>query len=283
MLPNLQHYTVAQSVREAVLLLTRNEGARIIAGGTVIARSSSPRITQLVDITKAGMDYIAEDDTGVRIGATVTFSAARESPTLQKVGSGIIVQASDHFSSAIVRNMATIGGDVLSPYNWADMPPILLVLDAKLRFMGARELIVPVERYAEMRKELGLDLMLLAEIVIEKEAADRCGVFLKFGRTKSDIGIVTIAGTANVEGKKLSNVRLAVAGVTSQAVRLPSAEAAAEGKEASDDVLAAAATAALQDVTPTSDVRATGEYRSELLQVAVKRALAQLASKEGSS
>ena len=79
MLPNLQHYTVAQSVREAVLLLTRNEGARIIAGGTVIARSSSPKITQLVDITKAGMDYIAEDDTGVRIGATVTFSAARES------------------------------------------------------------------------------------------------------------------------------------------------------------------------------------------------------------
>jgi CO/xanthine dehydrogenase FAD-binding subunit len=179
--------------------------------------------------------------------------------------------------------MATIGGDMLSPYNWADIPPILLVLDAKLRFMGARELIVPVERYAEMRKELGLGFMLLTEIIIEREPADRCGVFLKFGRTKSDIGIVTIAATANVEGKKLSNIRLAVAGVTSQAIRLPSAEAVAEGKAVSDDVLEAAATAALQDLTPVSDVRATGEYRAELLQVAVKRALAQLTSQEGSS
>ena len=88
-----------------------------------------------------------------------------------------------------------------------------------------------------------------------------------------DLAIIGVAAWVRMDGNKIEDVRLAVGGAAITPIRLPEAEAILKGNELSDELLEKAGVKASQEISPISDVRASAEYRTDMVRVYTKRAV----------
>jgi carbon-monoxide dehydrogenase medium subunit len=108
--------------------------------------------------------------------------------------------------------------------------------------------------------------------------------FQKLGRTESDISVVSAAAGLQVDAHGVcKDVRIALGAVAPTPVRAAAAEAILTGQEPTTDQIAQACEQASRDVSPISDVRASAEYRREMVRVLVGRALRDCAQQAGVS
>src|SRR5690349_19086892 len=110
----------ATSVEDAIQLTVK--GAAIKAGGMDVVDLMKEHLlapTRLVNIRRIpGLDQITEDETSIRIGPLVTLTQLEQSPVVQKHATAL-AQAAGHAATPQVRNMATIGGNILQrPRCW---------------------------------------------------------------------------------------------------------------------------------------------------------------------
>jgi len=108
-------YVRPEDPGEAIELLSRSPGARVIAGGTTIldlAKSLVEAPAELVDITALPYAGIAETPAGLEIGALVTMSQAAEHPAV-RARCPLVAEALLAGATPQLRNMATIGGNLL--------------------------------------------------------------------------------------------------------------------------------------------------------------------------
>lgn len=108
-------YAAARDVAEAIGLLSRSPGARVIAGGTTLLdlmKSGIESPTELVDITALPLREITETADGLAIGALATMA---EVAADRRVGERcpLIAEALLAGATPQLRNMATIGGNLL--------------------------------------------------------------------------------------------------------------------------------------------------------------------------
>jgi xanthine dehydrogenase YagS FAD-binding subunit len=112
----------ATSVEEAIQLTIKGERAAIKAGGVDLVDMMKEHLvspSRLVNIRRIpGLDQIAEDDKSIRIGPLVTLATISENPIVLK-GATALAQACGHAATPQIRNMATIGGNLLQrPRCW---------------------------------------------------------------------------------------------------------------------------------------------------------------------
>lgn len=106
------------TLREAVNLLDRyGHEAKVVAGGTDLLylvkngiRTHIPRL--MIDISNLGLSYINSTAEGLRIGATTTLSEVADNDTIRSRFT-VLAEAAERAASPQLRNMATIGGDLL--------------------------------------------------------------------------------------------------------------------------------------------------------------------------
>jgi len=263
-------YFEPDTLGEAVALLARYEGrAQALAGGTdllVELKEQLRRADCVVNIKRIpGLGGLSFDPrTGLRIGALATAREVETSPeVLQHYAS--LAQAARELGSIQVRNRATIVGNICRASPSADtLPP--LIADGAILKTSARS--VPLETFFTGP---GKTLLKPGELVtaIELPApGPRTGkAYLKHGRRKA-MELATVGVAVSVSPESARIVLGAVAPTPIRATR-------AEQVFLKSKNVAEAAEAAMNEAQPISNVRASAEYRREMVRVLTRRAIEQ--------
>ncbi len=284
MFDHIQNFYQPATVREAVKLLHDAKGrARVLAGGTDLAVLSDRSIRALVDVTRLGLDHIRRDGDAIAIGATCTMSALESSPVIRALSGGILARAAATCGSQQIRNTATIGGNLANGSPAADTASPLLAMDAAVVLQGARgRRRRALSDYFLLPPKKRANGDLVIEIVVPKAKGRTGWSFQKFGRTETDISVVNCAaGIGLARDGRCSFVRIALGAVAPIPMRATKAEAALEGKNPTSELIARAAQVARGEVQPITDLRASADYRRELAEVLVRRALRECAEQAG--
>jgi carbon-monoxide dehydrogenase medium subunit len=241
-----------------------------VAGGTSFI--VKPRAEHLVDLTKLELNYIRDRKTEVLIGATATATDIGNSQVLSRLASGILRAASSTMADTQLQNMITVGGDIACRYTWANLPPTLMVLEAKLKLEGRKRRVIPIEKFFESRLRPG---EFISEVIIPKKLNKGKGAFIKFSRTKSEYSLITVAVYGERRGKIASAVRVAVSGVT-HPTRIRAIESELRGKKLNEKLLEEVVAKAVAKLPMMKSYIFSEEYLREVLSVLLKRALREV-------
>ena len=260
-------YFEPATLAEAVQILGRHKGtASVLAGGTdllVEIKEHLRRAAHVVNIKRIpGMSELSFDPkAGLRIGALVTTREIETSDFVQQHYAGLL-QSVCELGSIQVRNRATVVGNICRASPSADTLPPLIADGAVLK---TSERTIPLESFFTGP---GKTLLKPDEIVtgIEVPAPlPRTGkVYIKHGRRKA-MELATVGVAVSVSPKE---TRIVLGAVAPTPIRAKAAEAAfmKAGVEA-------AAEAAMTEAKPISNVRASADYRREMVKVLTRRAL----------
>src|SRR5881398_1427084 len=128
-------YVRANTLDEAVSLLSQSEDAKILAGGHSLIPAMKLRLSQpamLIDIGRIkDLSYIREDDGQIRIGAMTTHYQIESSDLLKKI-CPLLPECASHIGDVQVRNKGTIGGSVAHSDPAGDWPAAIIALNADL-------------------------------------------------------------------------------------------------------------------------------------------------------
>ncbi len=285
MKPAVFDYSAPESIGEALdLLAEHGSGAKVLAGGQSLVPMLNFRLARpahLIDVNGVGsLSYISANG-ALRIGAMTRLTALGESGDVAGAHP-VIPAAVAQIGHRAIRNRGTIGGSLAHNDPAAELPAVLMALDAEVtarsadgeRVIGMQDLIE--DRLFDTTLD---DTELLTEIRIPAAAGSSFG-FREFARRHGDFALAGVAAVITTDGSTITQAALGAFGGT-HATRLPTAEAALVGAEAGDAAFAAAGAGAAADFPATSDVHGTAEYRSHLINVLTVRALKDAAGQAG--
>jgi carbon-monoxide dehydrogenase medium subunit len=278
-LPDFEYYT-PDSVEEACQLLSKfGPKAIAIAGGTdivvkmkkeVLAPEILVAIGHLPQLKK--IEYVPGK--GVVIGAGVTHNEVQNSKILQEKYLSVS-EAAHQMANNQVRNLGTIGGNISNAVPSADMPPILIALDTTVKIVGSKgERTLPLEDVFKGPNQTVLEHdELITEFVIP-DGSFTGSNYIKFGlRASGALAVVGVAASVQVEGDVIKDVRIVLGAVSPVPVRAKEAENFLKGKQASEELFEEAGVIASGECRPISDIRASAEYRRDMVRVFTRRAL----------
>jgi len=274
-------YHEPTSVADAVALGTRFGGeGRFLAGGTdliIQIRRGMIAPRHVVSLQRvAGLDRI-EVDGAVRLGALVTHRSIERCPHFQE-RLRALVEGAEVVGGHQVRNVGTVGGNVVNASPAADVVPVLLALEATVTCLGPDgERTLPLGDFlvgpGQTARRPG---ELLTSIRFERLPPISATAFLKAGRRKAmEISVVCVAVrlTLDAAHEQCQEARIALGAVAPTTMRARAAERALEGQRLTDEVLVEAGRLAAGECRPISDVRASARYRRLLVETLVPRAL----------
>lgn len=277
---NLQGFEYAEpaTLEEAFAILERNEGARVLAGGTDLVlgmreRKLEPRV--VVNIKRIPrLDRMQIDEHGeLRIGALVTINAVDSSERV-RTAFPMLASAAHSLGSCQIRNRATVGGNLCNASPAADTAPPLIALGAIARIAGPREerLVKLEDLFVGPGRTALLNDEVLVEIDVPSPPRESYGAYLKHGpRNAMDIATVNAALMCTLSGHRCVDARIVLGSVAPTPMRARKAESEIRGKSIDDDTLRKVAELASEECSPISDVRASAEYRRAMVKVVVRR------------
>jgi len=232
---NLKMVYFPFDVREATRILGE-KNVFVIAGGTLAHKTLPSQTEILLDIKKCGLNYIKTDSKNLYIGAGTTFDEMDNSPLCQRFFGGIISRAASSCSSQLVRNMATLGGNIARPHSFNVFPPVLLALDANVKIVSKNwKKIVPVESVfsAEFSRKMGSEI-LMEEIIIPLKF-NGVTEFVKFSKTKSSWdSYLNAAFAALIKNGKFLKAKISFGALSPVPVQLKNTSNWLKGKRIKD-------------------------------------------------
>ena len=273
-------YFEPSTLSEAISLLAQYRGkAKILAGGTdLLIQMKQRNLTPeyLIDIKNiSGLDYIKHNkDEGLKIGALVTHNSLVKSAVIQEKFS-LLVEASLAVGSVQTRNRGTVVGNICNSSPSADIPPILIALDASLKLISIMgERIVKVEEFFRSPfNNILKETELLTEIRIPNLPIHSGGSYLWLPKItavdESLVGVGVLIAVDDLIHKTCTMARIGLGSVAPTPIRAKNAEEVLKGKRIEDIVCRQAAEVATNEASP----RSRAEYRREMVKVFVKRAL----------
>jgi len=281
-LPNFEFHEPT-SVAEACDLMARHRGkARLLAGGTDLLVNMKKKVLSPGHLVSLGripeLSRLERSNGTLRIGAGVTVSDIAASDAVA-AAAGALGQGARALGTPLIRNLATIGGNIGSARPAADLPPSLLVYGAELVLAGASgERRLPI---AEFFKGPGLtaagDDELIAAVVVTVPRGFYGAGYLNLGvRKAQDCNIVNVASFLELDDKaeRIRTARIALGSVGPTPLRSLKAEKVLAGEKPGEQLFEQAAEAATRDCTPILDFRGSAEYRRAMVGVLTRRTLA---------
>ena len=282
-------YSAPHSLDEAVTLLANNAGARVLAGGqSLLVEPNRSRLATslLVDLRKIeGLGSVErQQDGSVKIGSMTTLTAIARNGLIRETYPAL-AEAAQMTGDAQERNRATVGGNLADADPAADLPALMLALDAQVQVVGPKgSRTIPADGLITGANKTALRADDVITAVTLPAAAGGTGTAYERSTHPATLhalcGVaasVTLAGDGSVSG-----CRVAITGAADHAARLHSVESALTGKLPSPAALAAAASHAGDGLTFRTDLFASADYRAHLAGVLTERALAQAIGRAGS-
>lgn len=278
-LPRLE-YLEPTTLAEACTLLSRYDGrARVIAGGTdLLPKMKRREIVPecLVGLSGIpGLDSVTYTEGNLRLGTMATLASVAASPVVRDRFS-VLHQAIRNMASAQVRNLGTVAGNLCNASPSADSAAALMALGASLTLRTAQEeRTIPVESFFIGPSETVLKPgEILAGIQVPQPLPHSAGVYIKHTvRRAMDLGIVGVAVSIAVEDGICRDIHIALGSVAPTPIRATRAEALLRGKSRDKQILSEVGKQAAAECQPITDLRASAEYRREMAEVLVQRAI----------
>ena len=261
------------------LLRERGDQARLLGGGIELVRYAPSQVASLIDLSSLPLSYIEESDTGLTIGATTTLREILKNPLATGYLGGVIAGMLRQVASPLLRNLATVGGALVSANPWSDVITLFLALDAKVTVFDGEERTIPILRlYPTGRRLQGA---ILTEVVLPAPAPGSAAVFHKFSRTSFDVAVLNCACFVQMEEARCEQVRIVAGGTPRLAAALPAAQEALLGQPLTQETIDRVAQVAQESADVREDRRASGEHRKQLVYVGVNHCLRQIADRLG--
>ncbi len=282
-----QAYELPDSVEEALAILARYDGqAQLIAGGTdliIELQEGKNSVECLVDVTRIpGLDSIEERNGDIVLGANVTFRQIKESPLLHDKAR-VLAEAAGTVGALQIQTVATLVGNLVSALPAADGSVALRALDAEVEIAGqggrawrpvADLFLAPGQSAVDPRREMITAVRFAALGPRQGSAWERLG-----RRRALVLPILNCGASLALDGDdRIAWARLSLGPVAPVPYRACQAEAFLAGQPAGEEAFARAAEIAAGECQPrTSLLRASREYRLEVLPVLVRRSLVRAA------
>jgi carbon-monoxide dehydrogenase medium subunit len=288
MIPGSFDYHAPTTLAEAVALLARYpEEAKVLSGGQSLLPLLKLRLGQaghLVDIGRIpGLEYLREEGGWLCIGGR-TREAELERSELIRTRFPLLADTAAVIADPLVRNLATVGGNLAHGDPANDHPATMLALGARVVATGPKgEREIPVDDFfvGLFSTRLAPD-EILTEIRVPVPPARSGGAYLKLERKVGDFATAAAAVqlTLTAQGEvERAGIGLTNAGPTP--IRAREAERYLRGKRLEEAVVAEAARLAGQAATPGADRRGSVDYKREMARVLTQRALLKAAQRAG--
>ena len=275
-------YKTPRTAEEAVELLWKAGGkAKLIAGGTDLViglRNEGQAPPLLIDPTRIEeLRKIEEKNGKISIGAAVTHSEIASSSLVKKYG-GILSDAASEIGSPQIRNLGTIGGNIVNASPAADTIPPLMVLNAMGRVVsreGEKE--VPLSELFKGPYESNLKpYELLAQITFEKLSPAMRSGFIRLARREAmAIARMSVAVVLKMESRKrrIEDIRIAVGSVTPTPQRMSEGEVFLKGESPDEEVLQKASLKISEAMIRQSGIRPSTSYKKPVVEALFLRAM----------
>ena len=270
------------SVNEACeIMAAYGAKAKLLAGGTDLMVNMKKKIISpenLVCLSRiASMRAIEEKGDQIVIGGRYTV-AELAVDTLVQTKLGALRAGAKALGSPLVRNRATIGGNIGSARPAADLPPSLIAYGARVILVsskGEREILLGQFFKGPGFTEIGVNEVLIEIRVPVPHAGEGAG-YLNLGvRKAQDCNIVNVASfiALNEKDGTIRKARIVMGSVGPTPLRASSAEALLQGQKPDRALFIKAGEVARQDCTPIDDFRGAASYRKAMVGVLTKRTL----------
>lgn len=278
-MPDFEYHAPGTLTEACTLMAELGEKATLLAGGTdVLHKMKVGKLAPEHLVSLKHLDELRqirhESGRGIVMGALTSHSAIYTSKLLQERFLSLPMAAHTMASNQIC-NMGTVGGNIVNGVPSADLPPILIALNASIRLVSAKgERTMALEEFFHGAAETVIAPgELLADITIPDQATTG-STYMKFGLRRSGaLAVVGVAVSVMVEGDTLRDARIVLASAAPTVMRAREAEEFLRGKKISDELLAEAGTMAAAASRPRDSIRGSAEYRRNLVEVLTKRAL----------
>ena len=280
MIPPSFDYHLPNSVNDAISMLKKyGSEAKILSGGMSLIPLMKLRLAEpahLIDINRiSGLDYIKESDGFLRIGA-LAREVDLEKSELVRSKYPLLLDTTLVIADPLVRNRATIGGNLAHGDPANDHPATMLALEAEIVVVGSQgERKIPVTSFFTDLFTTALSSgEILTEIRIPIPPPGSGGAYFKLERKVGDFATAGVAAQLTL-GKddvcERAGIGLTNVGLTP--VKARRAEEALRGKKIDGESIKRVAQLAAQESEPTADLRGSQEYKRDLVRVLAIRAL----------
>lgn len=282
-------YHAPDSIEEALTLVhDLCDDAKLLAGGQSLVPAMNFRVVQptaLIDLNRIKeLDYVRQDGDCLRIGAMTRERTLEFDPLIaQKFP--LLNEAMQYVAHPQIRNRGTIGGSLANADPAAELPVLMLALDARLKVRNAA-----AERWVEAQDffsgmfttDLGTGEMLV-EIELPSQPARTGWSFLEVAPRAGDYALMGVAAvvTSNEQGK-CQVAKLVYLNAGDGPVNAKGAAGLLQNATVSEKLIDEAATlASQQEINPFGNIHASPEFQRHLARVLTKRALQQALERAG--
>jgi len=279
MIPPAFDYAVPKTLNEAVALLGQNPEAKILAGGHSLIpmmkfRLASPAL--LIDLNRLdSLAYLREEGGWLKIGAMTREADLDHSDLIQKKYP-LLADTTRMIADPLVRNMATVGGNLAHADPANDHPAAMLAYGAQVVATGPKgERVIPIDQFFTGPFETALAHdEILTEIRIPAPRPGSGGAYMKVERKVGDFATAAVAAQISLgAGGSCEYVGIGLTNVGLTPIKASKAEDALKGQKPDDANIRRAAQLASEAAEPASDYRGSEEYKRALVKTLAVRAL----------
>lgn len=271
-------YARAADLADLFALREQHPDATLVAGSTDWGVEVNIRGVRAPFVI--GIDRVPElrtfelGDRAVELGAALTLSEI-ESRLDGRIP--LLAQVFPQFASRLIRNGATVGGNLGTGSPIGDLPPALLALEAVVVLAspaGEREVAL-CDYFTGYRATVKTDDEVIRAVRIPLPPSPVTAFHKIAKRRFDDISSVAVGFALTVDDGIVTRARIGLGGVAATPVRAFETEAALEGRPFTREVVRAAAAVMRREGTPLDDHRASAAYRSAMLGTALLKLHAQ--------
>lgn len=285
LLPKFE-YLEPRDLSEACTFMGEYGGnVKVIAGGTDILVNMKKGLLSpkyLLGVSRIdGMSEVGPQNGAISIGPSLIVAKLNEFELIRKK-MPVLSRAASVLGSPLVRNRATLGGNIVTARPAADLPPALLVLGAKVTLRSVKgSRIVPLQDFFRGPGQTVMEPdEILTAVAVDEPPPFTGSEYLKLGhRNALEIAIVAVAVRITLDKPDgvIKEARIVLSAVAPTAIRAPKAEAALVGEKPSETVFVRAGEIAGTECSPITDIRGGAEYRCAMVETLTRRALSSAA------
>ena len=288
MIPAPFDYHAPATLAEAIgLLQEHGDDAKVLSGGQSLLPLLKLRLASavhLVDIGRIpGLEYIKEEGGHLKIGGR-TRESALERSDLIKTKYPILYDTALVIADPLVRNRATVGGNLAHADPANDHPATMLALGAEVVATGPKgERTIPIDRFFTGIFTTALSPgEILVEIRIPTPPPRSGGAYVKLERKVGDFATAAAAVQLTLGAKgTIERIGIGLTSAGPTPIKASEAERFLQNKTPDRQTIAEAAGLAGRAASPSPDRRGSVEYKREMARVLTTRALAKAVERAG--
>lgn len=254
---------------------------QILAGGTNVIpdlRDGNQKPSLVVDLGRiTTLSYIKDKNGKISIGSLTTIADIIKSPVIKK-HVPLLWQAATEFAAPVVRNRATIGGNLVDASPAADSAVPLLALRARVRLKSRKgqRTVALKDFFTGYRKNVLKRGEILTEVVFSKPPRRMKALYHKLGRRNAmAISVASAAIMLDMKGKTCRDAAIALGAVAPTPIRAGKAEEILIGHKIDGELVRKCGVTAAKCARPIDDIRASAEYRRTVSEVMVSRLISE--------